>query len=127
MATDLRSSGKAPAAGSYESLVDRQLQRACLRLRGLDFAASALTLVCLVVGYGLVMSLADRLWGVPLTVRVAAWCVWVVGLLIYLGITANRLLLRRVNPLFLARRLEQTLPDAKNSVVNWIDLRDQPL
>src|SRR5262249_48041881 len=37
------------------------------------------------------------------------------------------LLLRRVNPLFLARRLEQTLPDAKNSVVNWIDLRDEPL
>ena len=73
------------------------------------------------------MSLADRVWGVPLVVRLAAWCVLVVGLLVYLAVTANRLLLRRVNPLFLAHRLERTLPDAKNSVVNWIDLRDESL
>src|SRR6266480_4391668 len=98
MATDLRSSGKA-AAASYESVVERQLGRACLRLRGLDCAASASIFLCLFVGYGLLMSLADRVWGVPLALRLAAWCVFVVGLLIYVAVTVNRLLLRRVNPL----------------------------
>ena len=34
---------------------------------------------------------------------------------------------RRINPYFAARQVERTLPGAKNSVVNWVDLRDQPL
>src|SRR5262249_38520028 len=33
----------------------------------------------------------------------------------------------RVNPYYAARSLERTLPEAKNSVVNWLDLRRQPL
>src|SRR5438105_5233711 len=126
MATDLRPPGKT-AAAPYEAVVDRQLNRACLRLRGLDGAASALVLVCLVVGYGLVMSVADRMWGLSATLRLGAWCVWLVGLLFFLGATINRLLVRRANPLFLARRLEQTLPDATNSVVDSIDLRNETL
>src|SRR5436305_12340683 len=111
MAPELRSSGEAAAPASYESVVDRQLGRACLRLRGLDAAASTLILLCLVIAYGLVMSLADRVSGVPLVVRLAAWCVLVVGLLVYLAVTANRLLLRRVNPFVLAHRPERAPPD----------------
>src|SRR5207244_1411075 len=34
---------------------------------------------------------------------------------------------RRVNPYYAARQLEQSLPDAKNSIINWLDLRDEKL
>ena len=34
---------------------------------------------------------------------------------------------RRINPYFAARQLERSLPGAKNSVVNWLDLHDENL
>jgi hypothetical protein len=126
MATELRPPAKV-AAPSYESTVDQQLQRAALRVRFLDGAAAGLIALSGIVGYGLVMSLADRLWGLPVGIRLAAWIIGVITLLAYVALTVNRVALRRVNPLFLARRLELTLPDAKNSVINWIDLRTEPL
>src|SRR5438128_6429573 len=35
--------------------------------------------------------------------------------------------IRPVNPFFAAQQVEQTVPDAKNSVINWLDLHDEPL
>ena len=35
--------------------------------------------------------------------------------------------LRPINPFFAAQRVEDTVPDAKNSVINWLDLHDEPL
>ena len=33
----------------------------------------------------------------------------------------------RVNPYYAAKHVEETLPDAKNSIVNWLDLHDASL
>src|SRR5207245_6119949 len=46
------------------------------------------------------------------------------------GLTGSRIvwpLCRRINPYYAARRIEETLPQAKNSVVNWLDLHDETL
>ena len=34
---------------------------------------------------------------------------------------------RTVNPRFAARRVEETVPEAKNAIINWVDLRDKEL
>src|SRR5262249_31687169 len=46
---------------------------------------------------------------------------------IYLGWQGATWYRRRVNPYYAARQLEKTLPDAKESVVTWLDLHDYPL
>jgi hypothetical protein len=34
---------------------------------------------------------------------------------------------RTLNPYFVARHIEKTLPNAKNAVINWLDLKDEPM
>src|SRR5206468_12147783 len=46
---------------------------------------------------------------------------------VYVGFTLVWPLCRRLNPYYAALQVEQTLPEAKNSVISWLDLREQPL
>jgi len=127
MATAQRPSAKPGATPQYESFVEQQLARARSRLRGLDLAVWVMGLGSVMVAYGLLESLADRLWHLPTGVRLAAWCCCAVAIAVGLGAGLTRLALQRVNPHYVARQLEQTVPDAKNSVINWLDLRGEPL
>lgn len=126
MATDLQ---PAPSASipKHEAYVEKQLQRVQQRIRWLDLAAAALGFAILTLGYGLLMVLLDRLFQLPLGARQAAFVVYLLGAVGYLGWTVALPLLRRINPYFAARQLERTLPEAKNSIVNWLDLREQAL
>src|SRR5207248_10516122 len=36
-------------------------------------------------------------------------------------------MIRRLNPYYAARQVETVLPGAKNSVINWLDLRHEPM
>jgi hypothetical protein len=127
MATELRSSAKTSGKPSYESFVERQLARVRQRVRIIDFARAGAIFLGIVLGYGLVVGMADRLWDLAVGIRLALWCGLVLGLAVFAGFSATRLCFRQVNPIFLARQLEQTVPDAKNSLINWLDLRGQPL
>jgi collagen type III alpha len=127
MATVQRPSAKPSAIPQYESFVEQQLAVARRRLRGLDLAAWSVTLCSAFLAYGLIMSLADRLWNLATGIRFAAWCCFAVAIATYLGVAVRRLAFRRVNPHFVAHQLEQTVPDAKNSVINWLDLRGESL
>ncbi len=74
------------------------------------------------------VALLDRLLELPPVVRQGA-CVRLParqpgvpdGVCVFLPLS------RRINPYFAARQLERSLPGAKNSVVNWLDLRDENL
>src|SRR5262249_48359079 len=46
---------------------------------------------------------------------------------LFLAFTVVRPLLRRINPYYAAKQVEETLPEAKNSLVNWLDLQDETL
>ncbi len=116
---------------SVESAIERQLGETCRRIRLFDTGASLLLLGSLVGGYALVfagfdltLQGADAGW--PFIVRWIAY----VGFLALAGVMAVqvlRRLTRHVNPYYAARRLEETVPAAKNSVISWLDLRDEPL
>src|SRR5262249_3613141 len=57
------------------------------------------------------------------------WCTFA-GFLLLMAALAMKTafsLRRRVNPYFVAHQLEETLPDAKNGLINWLDLREEEL
>src|SRR5947209_9458292 len=121
MAVDLGPQVK--PAPKYETFVEQQLARARARIRALDAAAIGLVLLLGTLAYCLVVTLLDQILELPAGVRLAVFLIYVIAALVYLGLAGFRLLSRRINPYYAARQIEQTLPDAKNSVVNWLDLR----
>jgi collagen type III alpha len=110
-------------APRYEAFVEQQIARARRRIRALDAAAIGLVLLLAALTYALLMTCLDRALDFPAGARLLAFLVFAAAAVVYLGVAAYRLLARRVNPYYAARQIEQTLPDAKNSVVNWLDLR----
>ena len=116
---------------AVESSIERQLADTCQRIRRFDVGASLLLLGAAVWGYALLFAGfdlavqgADAGW--PLAVR------WL-GYLAFLGVggvlawQVVRRLTGHINPYYAARRLEETVPDAKNSVISWLDLRDEQI
>ncbi len=126
MATDLQPS-KPAQASKYDLFVQQQLARARKRIRALDLAAAVLGLVAATLAYSLLMALVDRHFELPALTRQLAFSLFAVAAALYAGVTLIWPLCQRLNPYYAARLLEQTLPAAKNSVVNWLDLHDRPL
>jgi hypothetical protein len=126
MATDLGRT-KAAAGSKFETILEEKLERARHRIRTIDVAAAGLGLLIAVLVYGLAMGLADRAWILPASLRLAAFGVFFVSAGLFLTIAVLLPLYRRVNPIYAARELERTLPGSKNSVINWLDLRDDNL
>jgi hypothetical protein len=127
MATDLHPGRPAPAPEKYEAFVEGQLTRARARIRALDLAAAALGLLILTLAYGLIMALCDRRLEFSPLARQIAFALYAAGALLYVGLLVLRPLFRPINPYYAARRLEATIPEAKNSVVNWVDLHQQAI
>jgi hypothetical protein len=132
MATDLGHTRAAPTA-KYEAFVEQQLTRANRRVRVFDVLSACLGFLLISVSYFLVMLLCDlvaigdrRLELNPLF-RQVSFLVYVVAGFGYLAYFLVVPLTRRVNPYYAARRVEQLVPNAKNSVVNWLDLHGENL
>jgi hypothetical protein len=115
----------------YESLVDDNIAQVSRKIRLADLGRGTLALACLLFGYVLLASLLDLsmggsdAWG-PLAIRLVVFA----GLIFGLGVLGARIAMRyvtSVNPYYAARQLEETIPGAKNSLINWLDLKDAPL
>ncbi len=126
MATDL-GRHKSASTAEYENRVQDQLGRAEKRIRTLDLAAALLTFAAGTLAYAVVAVVLDRWLILSPGVRQAGLVVYLLAAAAYLTAFVVLPLSRRINPYFAARQLEQTLPDAKNSVVNWLDLREANL
>jgi hypothetical protein len=110
-----------------EALVEAQLRLATNRVRGLDVMVASLATTAGVLAYAVGMIALDRWTELPLLARQVALSAFAVALAlgVYLGIV--RPLRRPVNPVYAAWQVEQVLPSAKNSIVNYVDLKDQSL
>jgi hypothetical protein len=125
MATDL---GQTKSSSSrHEVFVEEQLRRVRNRIRLYDTATALLGFLFLTLTWVLGIVLWDRLLGMAPGTRLLAWGLYAAVAALYLGITVVRPFLRPINPYFAARQVEQVLPDAKNSVINWLDLRQTKL
>jgi hypothetical protein len=111
----------------HDATVEAYLARARGRIRSLDATVGVLVLVCAALAFALGMVLCDR-WLVlsPLT-RQLALAVFGLAALLYALFGLVLPLCRRINPYYAARHLEQVVPGAKNSIVNWLDLHSEPL
>lgn len=117
---------KQPSPAKYDEFVQKQLNAARRRVRVLDFFA-----VGLFVGVGSLLFLfvalmIDRYVETSAQVGYAVWGTYlaVAGAFIYAMLF--RPARREINPYYAAREVEQTIPDAKNSLVTYIDLEDDP-
>src|SRR3954452_12517116 len=116
------------ATGSkYDALIEERLERARARIRGLDAAVAVLGFVAGTLAYGLGMVILDSWVQFSSLARQACFAAYLVAAGVYITFVLVLPLLRRLNPYYAARQLELATPGAKNSVVNWLDLRDQQL
>jgi hypothetical protein len=118
---------KESPSAKYDAIVEGQLDRARTRIRALDLMTALLGFVAGTLAYGALMALLDNALTLPPAALYAGFFVYLTTALAYLGLTVVRPLLHNINPYFAARQVEQTLPGAKNSVVNWLDLHDEQL
>ena len=127
MATDMQTR---PAA-KYEVFVDQQLAKVRQRIRALDAGRSLLMLGVVSLGYFLLMAAFDLWAGGADTAVITGVRLGLFGVyLLVMGYFVAQLCLRlyrRINPYYAAKQLEETIPDAKNSVINWLDLRGEEL
>src|SRR5437660_908607 len=126
MATDLRKT-KPASPGKYESFVEEQLARARKRIRTLDTVSAGLVFLAGTLAFLLLMVWLDKAFGLSEAFRQIALAGYGIAAAVYLGVALVWPLCRNLNPYFAARQLEQSVGGAKNSVVNWLDLRAEPL
>ena len=126
MATDL-GRVKPAASSKYDAFVAAQLARAESRIRLLDLTAALLGFAALGLAYIVGMVLCDSKLELSQHARQLSLYAFLIAAAVYLFFMVVRPLRLRVNPYYAARQVEQLLPGAKNSIVNWVDLHAQPL
>ncbi len=128
MATDLETRTTSTKSDAY---LRRKFAELCARIRRVDLLAHLLVLSLAIPVYALFIGLFDWFAGNSSAtwVHLTRW----VGFAAFLGIIglilvqAGRCLLRPVSPYFVAHQIEQSLPNAKNVLINWLDLHDEEL
>ena len=107
--------------------IDKQLTQAAGRIRTTDVLTGLLAVVVFTLGYATAMIVLDRSFGMPGWVRQIGFVGWlgVVGYVTYRSMIVP--FGRHMNPLYVAKQVESAIPDAKNVVVNYVDLKDTKL
>jgi hypothetical protein len=109
----------------FGSRVDDQIAQASSRIRVHDLTLGVLTLAALVAIYATAMILLDKYLNIPEWVRQLALagfgaCCAVVGYFLL-----ARPLLKPINPLYAAARVEETVEDAKNSITGYVEAQEE--
>ncbi|MCE9553808.1 MAG: hypothetical protein K8T91_10610 [Planctomycetes bacterium] len=116
------------ASHPYADLVEDHVRRTQAYLRSCDIAGAVITIVVFVLGYLMAMALIDHwIWpgGLGRGGRLLACVTMLVLVGVYSWRTLVPHLLRRINPVYAADRLERAQPSLMNSLVNLLMLRSQ--
>src|SRR5437764_924020 len=111
----------------YDAMLETRLAQAGGRVRVADLSIGLLGLACLTLCFALVMILADRFLDLSELTRQMSLVVFLAVAGTYAFRVLARPILLSVNPYYAARQVERMMPEAKNSLVSWLDLRDKPL
>src|SRR5688572_28247490 len=117
---------KSPSPAKVEEFVEKQLNAARRRVRLLDFFLIGLSLAVVSLAFLFAALLVNRYVEMP---RGTWWAVlggYVALAAGFLYLTLFRPDRRQINPYFAARQVEQTVPNAKNSLVTWVDFEEDP-
>lgn len=111
-------------ASKQEEFVEKQIEQARARIRTLDYFSAGLTLLIGSLAFLLAVLLVDRYVETPTGAGWPAVGLYLVGAAGFLYWSLFRPSRRHINPFYVAVKVEQQIPDAKNSVVNYVDLKD---
>ncbi|MDY0170955.1 MAG: hypothetical protein RBS80_30730, partial [Thermoguttaceae bacterium] len=129
MATPVAPAPVAPAAPPTpaETVIDQRLRQARRHVRGIDLAAGLLWLTIGLLAYLLVFALLDH-WvvtgGLGLLGRFLASLVLLAGAGVYVVRAVVPAVVYSIHPLFAAQALERSRPGVKNSLINFLLLRE---
>ncbi len=114
---------------AYDQFIDDQLHTARRQVRTVDIAVSLTTLGAGTLGFFLLAVLCDH-WlfsgGLGTLGRWLALLVYLAGVLTYCWYSLLPLCIRRINPVYAAHAIERSKPTLKNSLINFLLLRDRP-
>jgi hypothetical protein len=116
-----------PASAKYDAFVETHLDRARRRIRLLDVSSALLLFLGATLAYTLAVGLLDRKLELSASARQLAFLGYAVAAVVFLAVGVVWPLCRRINPYYAARAVEDVLPGAKNSLVNWLDLHGETL
>ena len=115
---------KGPNPAKFEEFVEKQLQAARRRVRVLDFFLTGLVLGIGTLVFLLAVQLIDRYVETP---PGAGWAVAGAYLALATGfiyLVLFRPSRRQINPYYAANNVERAVPNAKNSLVTWVDFEE---
>ena len=112
----------------YDKYIDKQLRRTRRQVRTVDLSSAILILVAGVLGYLLLATLVDH-WlvsgGLGYAGRTLAWAICLTAAVTWTGYILLPLVFRRINPVYAAHAIEESRPTLKNSLVNFLLLRER--
>lgn len=114
-------------AAARDVAVEQAIAAAAGKVRSNDLLTGAAAAAVLFLGYLAVIVTLDKLLDLPDWVRLLGLVGLVGGLGAVVYYLVVRPMQRRVNPRYIARKIEETMPDAKNVLINWVDLQDEEL
>lgn len=110
-----------------EQFVQAEIQRARQRVRLSELGKAGLVCLIVVAGYSVVLAYLDRWFEFSSFTRQLLFAGCSMGLAAYVAYAIVWPFGQRINPYYAARLVEQNLEADKNSLVNWLDLHEQPL
>jgi hypothetical protein len=108
-----------------ERLIQRRLGRTSLQVRLVDLAGSIAIWAIGVVALFLVAALVDHTVGLGIFGRFLALFVLIGGTIYYVATYVVPLVVRSINPTYAARTIEEATPSLKNSLINFLLLRQE--
>jgi hypothetical protein len=135
MATGTAQRGPKPASSTadgrwieYDEFIDKQLRKARGQVKGVELAGSLMALAAGGLLYFLAVSLVDH-WLVPgglgIGGRVLFFAVFLFAAAWYIARRLAPLVIRRINPIYAADTIEKSKPSLKNSLINFLFLRNE--
>ncbi len=112
----------------YEVVIEQRLRQTRRHVSGVDLAAGLITLAIGVLAFLLAATMFDH-WvfagGLGFWGRMLLWLVLVGAVGVYFTLQLLPPLVHRINPVFAAAAIEKSQPSLKNSLINFLLLRDR--
>ena len=128
MATETRNQQrKQPRGVKVQDYVTQKLNVTRRQVRQVDVMSHLITLFSIVLIFLLTIAIVDA-WIMPMGAlgRWAGFLTLVVGTLVFVALTIGRSFVRKVNPDYAAQMIEESQPEFKNSLLNYVSLSRRP-
>ena len=114
-------------AAKVKGYVNQQLEKTRKQVKTIDFISGVLVLVAFTIGFLLFAAMIDAwIWPLPQSGRWAFLTIWLGSCVGYTTVSIVPLLMKRINPDYAAKMIEEAKPSFSNSLINYVSLRKRP-